>query len=55
MQSVPNPKGELIAFNWTFVPVANYILAGSKAMFTGMKGLTREWICGQIVESTEAD
>jgi hypothetical protein len=52
LQSVPIPKGEMIAFNWTFSPVANYILAGSKAMFTGMKGLTREWICGQIVEST---
>jgi hypothetical protein len=37
------------------VPVANYILAGSKAMFTGMKGWTREWISGQIVESTGVD
>jgi hypothetical protein len=24
-------------------------------MFTGMKGSTREWICGQIVESTGVD
>ena len=55
LQSVPIPKGELIAFDWTFAPVANYILAGSKAMFTGMKGSTREWICGQIVESTGVD
>jgi hypothetical protein len=29
-----------------------YILAGSKAMFTGMKGPTREWIYTQIVKST---
>jgi hypothetical protein len=55
LQSVPIPKGELIAFDWTFAPVANYILAGSNAMFTGMKGSTREWICGQIVESTGVD
>jgi hypothetical protein len=54
-QSVPIPKGELIAFNWTFAPVANYILAGSKPMFTGMKGPACEWICGQIVESTGVD
>jgi hypothetical protein len=52
---VPIPKGELIAFDWTFTPVVNYILAGSKAMFTGMKRSTREWICGQIVESTGVD
>jgi hypothetical protein len=55
LQSVPIPKGELIAFDWTFAHVVNYILAGSKAMFTGMKGSTREWICGQIVESTGVD
>jgi hypothetical protein len=52
---MPIPKGELIAFDWTFAPVANYILTGSKAMFTGMKGSTCEWICGQIVESTGVD
>jgi hypothetical protein len=55
VQSVPIPKGKLIAFNWTFAPVANYILASSKAIFSGMKGLTCEWICGQIVESTGAN
>jgi hypothetical protein len=55
LQGVPIPKGKLIAFDWTFLPVANYILAGSKAMFTGMKGSTREWICGQIVKSTGVD
>jgi hypothetical protein len=55
VQSVPIPKGKLTAFDWTFAPVANYILTGSKAMFTGMKGLAREWICGKIVESTGVD
>jgi hypothetical protein len=52
---VPISKGELIASDCTFAPVANYILAGSKAMFTGMKGSTHEWIYGQIVESTGVD
>jgi hypothetical protein len=52
---VPIPKGELIAFNWTFAPVANYMLAGSKAMITGMNGPTREWIYGQIVDGTGVD
>jgi hypothetical protein len=49
LHSVPIPKGELIAFDWTFTHVAN------KAMFTGIKGPTREWICGQKVESTGVD
>jgi hypothetical protein len=55
VKSEPIQKGELIAFDWTFAPVANYILAGSKAMFTGMIGSSREWMCGKIVESTGAD
>jgi hypothetical protein len=45
VQSEPIQKGELIAFDWTFAPIANYILAGCKAMFTGMIGPSREWIC----------
>jgi hypothetical protein len=51
VQCVPIPKGKLIAFDWTCTHIANYILAGSKAMFTGMKGSTREWICGKIVKN----
>jgi hypothetical protein len=52
---VPILKGKLIVFDLTFAPEANYILAGSKVIFTDMKGSTREWICGQIVESTGVD
>ena len=52
---MPIPKGELIAFDCTFTPVVNYILAGSNAMFTALKRSTREWICGHIVESTVVD
>jgi hypothetical protein len=52
VQSVRIPKGELIAFDWTFAALKNYLLAGSKAIFTGMKGSTREWIYAAIVKST---
>jgi hypothetical protein len=55
VQSVRIPKGELIAFDHTFAAVKNYLLPGSKAIFTGMKGSTREWIYGQLVKSTGVD
>jgi hypothetical protein len=55
VQSVPISKNEVIAFDWTFAPLKNYLLVGSKAIFTGMKGSTREWINGQIVQSTGVD
>jgi hypothetical protein len=55
MQSVRIPKGELIALDWTFAALKNYLLNGSKAIFTGMKGSTREWIYAAIVKSTGVD
>jgi hypothetical protein len=55
VQSVRIPKGEMIALDWTFAALKNYLLAGSKAIFTGMKGSTREWIHAQIVKSTGVD
>jgi hypothetical protein len=55
VQSVPIPNNEVIAFDWTFTPLKNYLLTGSKAIFTAMKGRTRGWINGQIVQSTGAD
>jgi hypothetical protein len=55
VQSVPIPKKEVITFNWIFAPLKNYLLAGSKAIFTGMKGSTYEWINEQIVQSTGID
>jgi hypothetical protein len=54
VQSVQIPKGQMIAFDWTFAALKNYLLTGSKAIFTGMKGSTREWIHAQIVKSTGA-
>jgi hypothetical protein len=55
LQSVPIPKGELIAFDWTFAVIKNYILPGAKAAFTGNKGSTKEWIFAHIVKSTGVD
>jgi hypothetical protein len=55
VQSVQIPKGELIAFEWTFAPILNYMLAGSKAVFIDMKGPTCEWIYAQIFKSTGVD
>jgi hypothetical protein len=55
LQSVPIPKGELIAFDWTFAVLKNYILPGTKAAFTETKRSTKEWIFAQIVRSTEVD
>jgi hypothetical protein len=55
VQSVQIPRGELIAFDWILTLVLNYILVGSKAMFTDMKGSTHEWIYAQIVRSTGVD
>jgi hypothetical protein len=55
VQSVPISKNDVIAFDWTFVSLKNYLLVGSKAIFTGMKLSTREWINGQIFRSTGVD
>jgi hypothetical protein len=55
VQSVQIPKGKLITFDWTFAALKNYLLTGSKAIFTGMKGSMREWIYAAIVKSTGVD
>jgi hypothetical protein len=52
MQAVAVEAGEKIAFDWTFQSIKNYNLPGSKAIFTGNKGSTKEIITLAIVDST---
>ena len=44
----------MIAFDWTFQSVKNYQLPGAKAIFTGIKGSTKEILTLAIVPSTAA-
>jgi hypothetical protein len=54
MQAVAVEAGEKIAFDWTFQSIKNYNVLGSKAIFTGNKGSTKEIIMLAIVDSTSA-
>jgi hypothetical protein len=54
IQSVEVGKQELVAIDWTFQVVKNYILPGAKAMFTMNKGSTKEIVHLGIVRSTAA-
>jgi hypothetical protein len=44
MQSVSVSENEKVAFDWTFQTIKNYNLPGTKAIFTGNKGSTKEII-----------
>ena len=52
IQSVEVDKNELVAIDWTFQVIKNYVLPGAKAMFTMNKGSTKEIVHLGIVRST---
>lgn len=54
IQSVEVDEKELVAIDWTFAVLKNYILPGAKAMFTFNKGSTKEIVQFGIVSSTAA-
>lgn len=53
IQSVEVGEDELVAMNWTFQMIKNYLLLGTKALFTMNKGSTKE-ICHATVVSSIA-
>ena len=56
VQSVEVHEGDNVAFDWTFQVVKNYAnMPDAKALFTGMKGSTKEVFMLALVSSTAAN
>ena len=53
LQGVEVKKNDKVAFDWTFQTIKNYNLPGSKAVFTGNKGSTKEITTLAIVATTK--
>ena len=52
IQSVEVGDEELVAIDWTFQVIKNYLLPGAKALFTMNKGSTKEICHAAVVSST---